>query len=280
MINKSTSLPLLILIILNIIGSGILISQDYTNEDATRFFAQTKQVNQFIKRFNGEENLKGEKINPDDNKYRSKDLRFRYFQMIFDEGNKNVDETLKQDFIKKIVMQKPEFLSFYDDDWYAEISTKFDYAGTKVDIIFFLKIEKENDGYKWVIVNLYFDKFDKFFYQHPDSTHKFIHPMSHELDFMNLHKVFDDAENIEYYYDKDYVPDYKTLFLFEIKNKTLHFSEVTGVKFHFFSIENYYFEITNFKRNSYNSGWLVSNLLAVKEAEKKNMIEQITGKVK
>lgn len=273
-INNPIKFFTLILVISNI---NIAVCQNYTNEDATKFFAQTKQVNQFIRRFNAEENLKGETLLPKDSEYHSKDMRFRYFQMIFDNQNTGIDENLKQEFIKSAVMTNEQFLDFYKENWYAEVSTKFIYKGKPVDIILFLEIERQDKGYKWVIVNLYFDKFDKLFFQNPDNKNKFLHPMSHELDFMNMHKIFDDPANIEYYYDNEYVPDYKTLFLYEIKAGTLKFDGVTGVKFHFFQIDNFYFELSNFNRESYNSGWLISNLLKIKEEDKQAMKTRITG---
>jgi len=256
----------------------ICVSQDYTDDDASKLFAQTKQVNQFMRRFNAEEDLKGERIDPKKPEYRSKELRFRYLQMLFDNSATIMPEDLKQKFVNEVVMSKNNFLSFYDENWYAEVSNKFIYKGKEVDIILFLKIEKENGGYKWVISNLYFDKFNTFFIEKTDTLTKFIQPMSHELDFMNLRRVFEDSKNIEYYYDNEYVPDYKTLFLYEIKNKNLTFSEVAGVKFHFFSIPGYYFEIQNFNREGYNSGWLISNLLEIKEKDMEMMKQKILGR--
>ena len=91
----------------------------------------------------------------------------------------------------------------------------------------------------------------------------FIHPMSHELDFMELRKVFKNPQYAEYYTDKDFQPDYLTIFLQEMKVGNLKFKTIENVKFHFFQIEGWYFEVANFNRSGYNRGWLISNMTKV-----------------
>jgi hypothetical protein len=100
--------------------------------------------------------------------------------------------------------------------------------------------------------------------------------MSHEIDFMNISKVFRNEENIDYYLESDYVPDQLSLFVEEVKNGNLKFESVNNVKFHFFQVPNWYFELVYFNRNDRNSGWLISNLLKVNEKEKKELIRNYT----
>ena len=253
-------------------------AQNYTDDDPGKFIAETKQVNQFIFRFNGEEDFDGKRYYPKDKLYRNKKLREKYLNLIFDNKNQNIKSSIKKSFIKDIVYKKPEHLNFYKKNWFAEVSTRFKYKGELVNIILYLQIEKHNNGYKWVIINLYFDIFNQLIAKNHINENKFIHPMSHELQFMNLRKIFNDKKNIEFYYDKDYSPDYKTLFLYEIKNGNLQFSEITNVKFHFFQINNYYFELSNFNRKDYNSGWLISKIFTISEKNKSDFIKLITRK--
>ena len=85
--------------------------------------------------------------------------------------------------------------------------------------------------------------------------------MSHELDFMNLKKIFDDPDITVAYTNKDFQPDYLSLILYEIKKSNLKFNTVSQVKFHFFQLENWYFELSEFNRTGNNTGWLISNLI-------------------
>ena len=101
----------------------------------------------------------------------------------------------------------------------------------------------------------------------------FLHPMSHELDFMNIYKIFNDPQVIEYYASTSYQPDYLTLFFYEIKQGNLKFDHVENVKFHVFQIKNWYFEVSWFNRSGYNSGWLISNLVYLKDEEKEALLK-------
>jgi len=104
---------------------------------------------------------------------------------------------------------------------------------------------------------------------------KFLHPMSHELDFMNLIHVFQDKNEVELYTSKEYHPDFLTLFIYEVKNGNLSFKTVQQVKFHFFQVPGWYFELTDFNRRSSNSGWLIANLLKINAEEKELMLKFI-----
>ena len=76
--------------------------------------------------------------------------------------------------------------------------------------------------------------------------------MSHELDFMNLRKAFADQDSVEQYIAKGFKPDFLTLFLYEIRRGKLKFQHVRDLKFHFFQIENWYFELSYFNRKGHN----------------------------
>ena len=97
--------------------------------------------------------------------------------------------------------------------------------------------------------------------------------MSHELDFMNIYKIFKEPEIIEYYASKTFEPDYLTLFFYEVKKGNLVFQNVDAVKFHVFQIKDWYFEVSWFNRSGSNSGWLISNLIYLPEKDKTELIK-------
>jgi hypothetical protein len=239
--------------------------------------AKTKQINQFFRRFNNEETEKGDRLYPGNSKYHEPNTRKKYLNNLFDLQATNISAELKEKFVSQLIAKNTQkFLDFHGGDWYAEVACDFLYRGSSVKLLLFMKLEKENDGSKWVLANVYFEEF-KFLFSTPAPNPKpFLHPMSHELDFMNLHKIFKDSNIIEYFGANDYSPDYLTLFFYEVKKSNLKFETVTGVKFHFLQIDNWYFEVTEFNRNNSNSGWLISNLLQVGKEDKKQFINLIS----
>ncbi len=244
--------------------------------DESFMYAETKQINQFFRRFNAEEDLEGKRLyegNPD---YRNKTIRSNYIKMLFDSQDKNISNRLKENFINEVTSEdNGSFLDYYGARWFAEVDTKFAYKGQTRTVVLFLELEKENLGIKWVINNVYFYPFSKLFYTDSTAITKFLHPMSHELDFMNLIKVFNEPETVEYYFEDDFKPDFKTLFLYEIKKGDLVFKTVEKVSFHFFQLNDWYFQIKEFNRPGYNSGWLISNLSKIPEDQKNMLLKYI-----
>jgi hypothetical protein len=271
-----------LLVLICIIFPGISFSQNSIGSstgDETVFYAQTKQVNQFFRRFNGEENVKGERSYDNDKDFHDPKMRRKFLNILFDNSNAAISKDMKADFINGVLNKKsPVFLDFHGNGWFAEVSATFTYKKEKVNLIVYLKLVKEKLGYKWVFSNVYFSQFDKWFAHAGDSTSNtlFIHPLSHEIDFMNLDKVFRDPGNIDYYLENHYNPDQLALFTMEVKNGDLKYETVNNVKFHFFQVPGWYFEISYFNRNDVNSGWLIDNMIRVNEQDKKDLIRHYT----
>lgn len=247
----------------------------YLGEEAT-LYAQTKQVNQFFRRFNGEESSNGQRYQVDNPGYRDAAVRKKYLQMIFDLESPYIDRTQRRDFIEQVTSKsKPVLLNFHTGDWFAEVTTKFIYFGREEKVTLFLKLEEENLGYKWVITNLFFKPFHELFVDEDDGKMRFLHPLSHELDFMNLIKVFKETQKVASYAASGYKPDYLTLFLYELKRNNLTFQNVLSVKFHFFQVPGWYFELSEIQRSGPNSGWLISSLIDISEINKDDLLKYI-----
>ena len=242
--------------------------------DEREFYTMTKQMGQFIHRFNYEEDQYGNRLYPNDKDYRSAAKRKDAIALLFDLENPRTSGTLRDYFIEDLTKNN-QFMEFLGGNWYSEISAKFKWKGQIVDISLIMALEKDGLGSKWVITNVFFSEFQKYFPQGElaEREKHFLHPMSHELDFMNIYKIFNDPQTVEYYASTDYHPDYLTLFFYEIKQGNLKFDHVESVKFHVFQIKNWYFEVSWFNRSGYNSGWLISNLVYIKENEKEALLK-------
>lgn len=243
--------------------------------DETELYAMTKQMGQFMRRFNYEEDQFGERLNPKDPRYRSKEMRRQSLPILFDQQKYGTQTELQKYFIEDVTKDDSTFMTFLGGRWYSEVSATFKYKGKTVNVILFLAVEKEGLGSKWVLTNVYFSEFNKMFPtgEMADKEKHFLHPMSHELDFMNIYKAFQNPEVIEYYASKEYQPDYLTLFFYEIKQGNLVFQHVDAVKFHVLQIKDWYFEVSWFNRSGLNSGWLMSNVIYMPEKEKANLIK-------
>jgi hypothetical protein len=231
-------------------------------DDESKLYAQTKQVNQFFRRFNGEEDEKGNRYFPSDKQYRNTKLRRKYFGVLFDAGNGGIGNDLKSAFARD-VLDKPEpaVLDFHKPGWFSEIQATFTLNGKDVPAIIFMELEKAQLGSKWVISAVNIEGFDKYFSHDTTRVGQFLHPLSHELDFMNLRKAFVNSDSASQFVTKNFEPDHLTILLYEIGRGALKFKSVGDVRFHFFQINGWYFELSNFNRPGYNTGWLISNLV-------------------
>lgn len=255
-------------------------AQVYTNlgdvqTDERALYTMTKQMSQFISRFNYEEDQYGKKISPDSPDYRNRAKRKTTLPLLFDMENQRTNGSLRDFFIADLTERDTNYFEFLGGKWYSEVSATFKWKGESVDISMIFAIEKENLGSKWVLTNIYFPEFSKLFPKGDiaEQQKHFLHPMSHELDFMNIYKVFKTPECIEYYASESYSTDYLTLFFYEIKNGNLVFEKVNNEKFHVFQIDNWYFEVSWFNRSGYNTGWLISNLIFLKDNEKEELLK-------
>ncbi len=253
-------------------NDGSLISSSEKIDDVKNFFAETKQVNQFFRRFNGEEDVKGVKLTPSDPLWQQTDHRQRFINALFDENNQQISPGIKKAFVLDVTnSSNPTFLEFHGENWFGEATANFDRGGTVVPVTLYMNPVKENLGSKWIISDVHYSPYEDLYKRDDESPSRFLHPLSHELDFMNLDKVFQSSEHTGDYFYKGFQPDKLSVFLYELRNNRLKFKYVSSVKFHFFQIEGWYFEITEFNRPGMNRGWLISNLIKLEDGQKQSL---------
>jgi len=191
-------------------------------QDESTLYAETKQVNQFFRRFNNEEDAKGERFVVSDEAYRNNFIRAQFIPQLFDLEKYERNNPLLTSFVKQVSDESnPFYLNFNEDAWFAELVTDFEYNGKTVWLNLFLRLVKAEQGTKWIIENIYFEPFLQALPGNEKDPVKFLHPLSHELDFMNISKVFRDPETVENYTHNTHQPDYLSIFLYELKNSLL-----------------------------------------------------------
>lgn len=239
-------------------------------KDENALYVETKQLNQFIKRFNNEESVSGDRYYKNDSLFRDPESRNKYLTILFDLDNNSISEELRKEFITDISSEhNPKYLNFHGGNWFAQAYSIFTWQGKEEKLSLFLGLEEEKIGSKWIISGVNFPPFKSIFKKDTSGIKYFLHPMSHELEFMNLQRVFqDNRKNVASYTSNDFEPDQLSVFLSEVRKGNLQFKTIYKVKFHFFQLNNWYFEVSYFNRSGNNTGWLISNLVKLKEEEK------------
>ena len=131
--------------------------------DEAHLYAMTKQMGQFIRRFNYEEDQFGNKINPADPSYHNQQKRQGSMAILFDQQTYGNQPDLQRFFIEDVTGNDSTFMEFLGGRWYSEVSATFKYRGRDVSVIMILGVEQEGLGSKWVLNNIYFSEFNKLF---------------------------------------------------------------------------------------------------------------------
>lgn len=100
-----------------------IVQEDGSTRDQSELYASTKQVNQFFRRFNGEEDQKGKRFYESDKEFREASLRKNYLSLLFDRQNQNISSEQKKSFINDVTDKRnPKFLDFHQEGWFAEVN--------------------------------------------------------------------------------------------------------------------------------------------------------------
>ncbi len=228
--------------------------------------AATKQVNQFFRRFNGEEGPDGKRYYASDPMYRAHAVRLAYLPQLFDKQSP-ISDSLKQAFIQRVTAGENEvFLSLHEGLFLAEVQTSFVLGGQPEPVTLYLKLQKEKVGSKWVISGAYAPYYQQLFKEDTLSGSPegpFLHPLSHELEFMNLRRAFEHPERMASYLAESYTVDHLSFLLLELKRGKAYFKTVTDVSFHSTQVPGWYFRLKQMHRAERNSGWLIQFLARV-----------------
>ena len=237
--------------------------------DENRLTMRVKQLDEFIARFNYENDIWGNPVaNKQDMEMRKKYVYSLFNEELFDNSSDDFPELYK-DFINTVSdVRQPAYIRFTDTDWLAQADCKAIYNGKQIDLTLFLCIEHiEGDRYKWVIIGVK----DSLFALNPDKRNPgmLISPTDNELRFMSLPDLSGkNRQNITNYAPKEYRVDKLTVFNTLIYTGQLHIEYVKAVSYLFFQIPDYVFYVAHFERNIYNVGWLISKVEKKNEDEK------------
>lgn len=218
--------------------------------------ASTKQINQFFRRFNAEEAPDGQRWYEGHVDFRSPYFRRKYIPLLIDK-QAGIPDSLTSAFVAESV-ENNQYLSLHAGNFLAEVQVVFAWEGRLDTVQLMLSVQEEEIGSKWVIVGV--QGISQLTVGYKDTGQVFLHPMSHEIEFMNLFRAFQDAENLHSYVKEDFSPDGLSVLWYEIQRKRVVFKSVLGVRFHCRQIPGWYFVLQQKLRPELNSGWLITKL--------------------
>jgi hypothetical protein len=276
--------------LLLLFSQKVIFAQKVYTTPETNFLKGIKDIEEFMKRFNHDKTLLKNytRVKSQDttlfNFYKTvfgKDTveRKEMLATTFERNNfSKMDTTMLRKFLTEITDEKKNIqLQFKDDDWYAEVTCQIQYKQhdkpqSPADIILILRYEydKITDGNAWVIVAC----FSTLLRIESEDTKKVkgIKPTSSEFNFADLGVAFKDKKNIERVTDLHFQPDMLSVFLYAVKNDIITFGSVKNIKYHFLQIDDWIFTVENYKRDTPNSGWLISSVIPATNDYKKKYV--------
>ena len=193
---------------------------------------RVKQVEEFIARFNYEEDWQGKKVEDGSDPF----LRSKYIHTLFDYDRfRQKDGSLipeAEQFIQDVV--KHRYLIHYTDtSWSAKVKCKAVAGKKRSDLTLYLHTKQiAPHEYAWIVTRAE----SPLLKSHSDSLPNLkISPVEHEIGFTGL---------------------------LSLKNiGKLKITQIEDVSFHFRNVPGYSFTIERIERkNSYNTGWLITSL--------------------
>lgn len=259
-------MKLLITIILYSLVSYSLYAQKIFNDDSlTKIFnAEVKSLDEFAARFNGEE------FHPDityDTLYRIRNLSALFdIEKVVRSKNKQTLTTNAIAFCDSILTNNVRF-NVDNDGVYALAKCKVKFEGNIKTINLLMHQHKLDNGYvRWAIeavsglIKAGIVKTEKLYN---------ISPIEHEIHFMGLDDVLNSSRNKAFgYRNQKREIDQLSVFLAFIQAGLIEFDMVTDLQFLCLDVPGFIFTIKETTRDSYNSGWLISDLIPACTEEK------------
>lgn len=232
------------------------------------FTEHVKSIDEFMKRFNGEEAYPG--LDTSDENFRKINL----FSLLDHQMKKELKPQALS-FVEHILSSNVN-LSYADTLWYAEAKCDITYKGKAKSVTLFLRPERIKDNrFRWVFCGA-----DGINGNLIDVNSKSaISPVEHEIHFMELQSIFkNDKQHVFGYRQNGYKIDQLSVFLTLMYAGHINFTSVTETKFHFFNVPDYCFVVEEIGRRGSNAGWLITSFTKLRQSQKKLFINKLIKK--
>ncbi len=258
--------------LLKIINSTLAQEQIHSVKDLPRsYLIKVKQLSEFIDRFNFQKDFLNRDIGPE---FESIITRNDYVRLLFNNEDNRLEPGIEDDTYQILVdmflhevCADSVYIDRYSENIFAELTCLVNIRG-KDEYIKLLLRQESNHGLKWAIISV-----DKYFSRKTESqrympgdrdkgeSKNYIPPLSNEINFMDLKALLYDHENLHNLSANDCVREKLMGFYDMIRNGSLQYQHVKSIHYHILDIPGWVLVISNFYRNTDNSGWLIADLL-------------------
>lgn len=266
--------PLLFLLV----SASDAFSQQHFNDALTEdFILSVQTVDDFFERFNNASSAPA--IRYIKAKYpKAKSGRSIAILSLFDRSDTSWNKSELTSFTSRFATDTAVRLDFSQSNWYAVLHSKVIYKTKQVNLDLVMIVEpvisvtskSKSIGYKWSLFSAkakFFSKADTLKllsdtvrskpFIGPDGI--FLHPMSHAINFMNIHDVFRKGMVKKYFARKARSPELNALSRM-VDQGSLKFLQVDSVSYRLLQLPGWIVEVDYFDREGGNSGWLISGL--------------------
>ncbi len=226
---------------------------------------QVKQLDQFIARFNSNENAEGIRINASQV---SKEDREKILASLFDLDMLNQPDFKAKAlrFIDEVAGSKIQNLSFYDNNFFATINCKVLYKNKREQLTLTLVVEgNPSNGSQWVIKGARAGFLEET-KQHKNKAN-IIPPTNHEVEFVALLDIFNEEKDLNNYMSGGNSTNQLNQLNKILKSGELKMLGTSTPTYHFLQVPGWLFTVDYFNRSSNNSGLLISNLQRAGQTE-------------
>jgi len=283
-------LIIFLIISLSLLAVNKIHAQTFATYDPNSeyFHSEVKLIEEFIERFNGDSTTALNKIFAKSEKGGSVPRNMMMIS-IFNLDNKKFtdgDSRVKEFFHDVLDSRNPVRLSFCDSDWYAEARGEFLFNGkmTEVPLVLHIKSIGDDEG-QWMITGIGNQTASK----EPAPSiklkklnrepQKFIATSAYATNFAELIFYLTEKMHAENYFEPQLLESENgRQFINEIRHGQLKFQYVKNITFHFYQVDEWIFTVDQYKRKTFNSGWLISNIERVNNHQKTKMRRKLLNR--
>lgn len=246
-----------------------------TELDSRLYASKVKLVDEFFDRFNGKD-IREDITNDLGFGPRKTNLLLLFNGKMFKSQTDSVFVEATN-FVDSVIKDSVR-ISYTDSCWFAKAHCKGKFRNQLVSFVLYLNTEKRTeDMYKWVIARAEGDVFNLV----PNNTSPriMLMPDDHETNFMSLFRVTgENNKNILRFKQAAFQIDCTSVFYAMVYTGLLKIDSVDSLDFFFLQVPNYVFTIKEFKRETFNSGWLIDSFEIMDDKQKENMVNYIYNK--
>lgn len=191
---------------------------------------------------------------------------------LFNNSNQSLSRDDIRKFVEEVSSNQSIKLDFEQPGWFAVLNCKVVYKKKirKLDLIMIaekLTTKSNKPAFKWSIVSIkapFIPVNDTITLADTLTdtikVNKFLHPMSHAIDFMNIDEAFKKNMTRTYFAINAHSSDLNELIQM-VNSGLIRFVHVESVSYHLLQLPGWILVVKFFDHKSRNSGWLIDKIL-------------------